>query len=248
MQFLDIKTIGGSILNRESHDELLNDNEKREIIPLYNDYKANIIISGPSKSGKTSFLIDLLLNEQNRHEIVTIIAPKKSLEQGKYQNLINDENIIGYESDTRYGIPSPKEILNPDKINIVIFDDILDANKKQNINMIEEYLTNGSRYNCSVYLLLQALKELPPRYRNQCKIWCLSAQSSVLELNEAFDDVFNGDFTKQEIAQIIRILKKKENRYKMLICNANFPVEEGRYRIDDLYIKKEKEPEFRIPK
>lgn len=243
---LELRECESGKLNRSSHDELLSENEKRDIIPLYNDYKANVLIIGPTKSGKTSFVIDLLCSEDNRFDIVTILAPKSSLRQGKYANIIDDETIISYEIDTALGIPLPVQILNSNKRNIVIFDDVLNAEKTKNLKVIQEYLVNGSRFNCSVYLCLQALKELAPRYRNQCKIWCMSAQSSVLEIEEVFNDVFNSDFTKQEIKEIIRIMKKPENKYKFLICNNNLSVEKGKYRLDDQYIYT-KQPVFKIP-
>ncbi len=243
---LNLKEVTAGRLNRSSHDNLLADHEKREIIPLYNDYKANVLIVGPTKSGKTSFIVDLLNSPDNRFDILTILAPRATLDQGKYDKLIDDETVIAYPIDTAKGIPPPRLILNPKLVNLVIFDDVLNDQKKNNLNVITEYLVNGSRFNASIYISLQALKELAPRYRNQCKIWCLSAMCSVLELKAAFEDVFDGDFTNADIRELISIMKRPENKYKMLICNNNLSVEKGRYRLDDQIITVQ-QPNFRIP-
>ena len=132
----------------------------------------NLVIAGPSRSGKANTLLNMIYDLLLFDEIVLYA---KNIHQAKYQSLLQDfvENIdpeVGYKV-----IETPQEIIPLKKLDresqkIVIFDDYM---CEKNQNEIVNYFTNGRHHNCTVIYLTQSFFKVPKSIRDNVENFCI---------------------------------------------------------------------------
>lgn len=73
-------------------DKLFNKNESRDVNKYYHIYKINMLIAGGSGSGKTTFIINQILNNILTCDILLLFIPYETIYSGFYQQLLHTEN------------------------------------------------------------------------------------------------------------------------------------------------------------
>lgn len=73
-------------------DKLFNKNESRAVNEYYHIYKINMLIAGGSGSGKTTFIINQILNNILTCDILLLFIPYETIYSGFYQQLLHTEN------------------------------------------------------------------------------------------------------------------------------------------------------------
>ena len=141
--------------------------------PCLPEFARICLICGPSNSGKTNLLLnmiyDLLLFDK-------IYLFSKYLHQYQYQGFLKDfaERInpqVGYEVIEAYDDEIiPLEELPVDNQKIVVFDDLL---CESNQNSIINYFINGRHKNCCVIYLSQTFYKVPKDIRVNCSHLCI---------------------------------------------------------------------------
>jgi len=132
-----------------------------------------MLICGPSNSGKTNILLNMIY-ELLLFDKIYLFA--KNLEQDKYQHLLQDfaENInpeVGYEViEANSDEITPLEELPVYNQKIVVFDDIV---CESNQNSIINYFINGRHKKCCVIYLTQEFYKVPKIIRNNCNHFCI---------------------------------------------------------------------------
>ena len=132
-----------------------------------------MLICGPSNSGKTNILLNMIYFLL---EFDKIYLFSKNLHQNKYQNLLQDfaEQInpkVGYEVIEAYDDEIiPLEELPADNQKIVVFDDLV---CESNQNSIINYFINGRHRNCCVIYLTQTFYKVPKNIRDNCSHFCI---------------------------------------------------------------------------
>ena len=132
-----------------------------------------MLICGPSNSGKTNILMNMIYFLLKFDKIYLF---SKNLHQDKYRGLLQDfaEQInpkVGYEVIEAYGDEIiPLEELPVDNQKIVVFDDLV---CESNQNSIINYFINGRHRNCCVIYLTQTLYKVPKSIRDNCSHFCI---------------------------------------------------------------------------
>ena len=132
-----------------------------------------MLICGPSNSGKTNILLNMIYFLL---EFDKIYLFSKNLHKNKYQNLLQDfaEKInpkVGYDVIEAYGDEIiPLEELPADNQKIVVFDDLV---CESNQNSIINYFINGRHRNCCVIYLTQTFYKVPKNIRDNCSHFCI---------------------------------------------------------------------------
>ena len=128
-----------------------------------------MLICGPSNSGKTNMLYQLL-------EYDKIYLFSKNLHQNKYQAFLQYfakqiNPMVGYEVIEAPGDEIiPLEELPVDDQTVVDFDDLVcESNQKSIIN----YFINGRHRNCCVIYLTQTFYKVPKNIRDNCSHFCI---------------------------------------------------------------------------
>lgn len=73
-------------------DQLLNGDETRNVNPYYGIYKLNMAIVSGSGGGKTTFIINQVLNGILECDVILCFIPFETLNSGFYQSLIHSSN------------------------------------------------------------------------------------------------------------------------------------------------------------
>ena len=132
-----------------------------------------MLICGPSNSGKTNILLNMIYFLFEFDEIYLF---SKNLHQNKYQDLLQDFAVqinpkAGYEVIEAYGDEIiPLEELPVDNQKIVVFDDLV---CESNQNSIINYFINGRQRNCCVIYLTQTFYKVPKNIRDNCSHFCI---------------------------------------------------------------------------
>lgn len=73
-------------------DQLLNGSESREVNKYFGIYKLNILCVGGSGSGKTTWIINQILNDIFDCDVILCFIPHETLYSGFYQSLLHSEH------------------------------------------------------------------------------------------------------------------------------------------------------------
>jgi hypothetical protein len=177
-------------------DSILLDDESRKPNAFFNIYKLNILIAGGSGSGKSSYIIKLLLNKIIDFDAIILLAPNETIKSGLYKNLINKyKDIFGdnklmmiFNLSEEYkgldefkkmgpgivmfnGLPLFNDIFelkNELELNnlVIIFDDFISLLNRKQWPIYYEFIHNSSRLNAVLISSCQDIKNIPPNIRN----------------------------------------------------------------------------------
>ena len=150
------------------------------------EHPFSMIVAGPSRSGKTHWVIDLLVNMETR-----IVPTPASITycyahwQKKYDYLKeNDPSVQFYE-----GLPSTAHFKTLSNA-IVVFDDLMDASMG-NQNMMNMFTEKSHHQNISVILMMQ-------------NIFHQGSKSRSIQLNTQYMVLFKNARDRQQIKTLAR--------------------------------------------
>ena len=179
---------------------LLDNDENREPNPYFNVYRINMYVNGSSGSGKSSFIINLLLNDIIPFEMLILMLPLETKTSGIWSNFIKkfhkifpDKTLLIFDISEPYeglydykkikqgiiefnGFPYFSDIYQLKRAMkikncCIIFDDFVTIFNKKQWNMYFQYIHNASRLNSSLISATQdPLSKFPPSLRNSFSI------------------------------------------------------------------------------
>ena len=224
---------------------------------LYPNHPCRCIKTGPSNSGKTFFLTNIILNIINEYDKIYIYSP--SLHQDLYQRLI--------KCFTNYiPINIIPNILNEDDIDILLnelvnnkdfeksdikietYDNIEelrfpqdyennsiiiqgDLNEKEiNNDKIQAMFKRGRHNNLSIFIISQDYYELPKKtIRANGNIFHLFKFNNYLDVRNIYQDKASMDMTLDEFRSLISICWNE--KYQPLTIDMTKDKYQGRYRL-----------------
>ena len=182
--------------------------EKNELVPVFH-HPFNMIISGPSQSGKTYFVMQMLKDKQ--------IMPYPDdiyLLYAVYQTLFDDLKWQGVITDSFKGIEGALILLEErekQKLKLFIFDDLqTEVVNSRKISSLFKYGTH--HMNALAILIWQNMYPQGSQARN-------------LALNIHYNVVFNKPVTS---GQFKRVAQQRDAQYKPLISLYYHLIESGK--------------------
>lgn len=181
------------------------------------------IISGPSNSGKTNVLFNLIF-DPNGLMFENLYIFSKSLYQEKYKflSLVIPKEVGYFTFDDNSNVISPKDA-KPN--SIMIFDDI--ACEKH--NNIREYFTMGRHNKIDVFYLGQTYSRIPKQLiRDNANLIILFRQDD-MNLHHVYKDHVNTDMSYEKFKQICALAWN--NKHGFVVLDKDSDTYKGRYRI-----------------
>lgn len=158
--------------------------------------RKHMVINGPSSSGKTNFLCNLLnmMTETFRHVYIFTAMTDEPI----YQMLNEIENVHVMQLTDII----PHDEL-PDKVNnkLIVFDDFLTTSKKT-MKIIETYAILSRKCGCSCLFLSQNYFSIPTTIRNQCAYIVLLKNANKKNLDLIIKQLAL-NITSQELSNIV---------------------------------------------
>ena len=200
---------------------------------LYPKHPCRIIITGPSNSGKTYFLSNIILNIINEYDKIYIYSP--SLHQDLYQrlikcftnqipihiisNILNEEDIdividelvnnkdfqkSDKEIETFNNIQELKYPQEYENNSIIILDDLNE--KEINNDKIQAMFKRGRHNNLSIFIISQDYCELPKKtIRANGNIFHFFKTNNYLDVRNIYQDKCSMDMTLNEFKLLTNI-------------------------------------------
>lgn len=183
------------------------------------------IVSGPSNSGKTNIVFNLLTNI-NGLRFNSIYIFSKSLNQPKYQLL---EKIISQVPEIcYYKFDENEDIMEPNKANpysVFVFDDIV----CEKHDRIKSYFAMGRHNNVDSIYIGQTYSRIPKQLiRDNVNLLIIFKQDDT-NLKHIYSDQVGADMTFQDFKRICG--KAWSEKYGCLVMNKDAAMANGRYRI-----------------
>lgn len=181
------------------------------------------IISGPSNSGKTNVLFNLLF-DINGLRFENIYVFSKSLYQPKYQFLKKAlPKEIGY-----FAFDDNDQVVHPNNAkpnSIMIFDDI----SCEKHNNIRSYFTMGRHNNIDTFYLGQTYSSIPKQLiRDNCNFVILFKQDD-RNLKHIYNDHVTTDMPFDKFKELCT--QAWRDNHGFLVIDKNRALDKGRYRI-----------------
>jgi len=179
---MEIAEEGNLLLNiyeDKEMQEFLEDDKGFNINPNYQfhgiETRSHMIISGPTKSGKTNFVTRLLQIMDRTFTEVLIYAP--TIAQPAYRRLKkNGANVFLLDE------LQPHTSMEQKHNKIIVFDDFLTCKNKYIHNLIYDYAISGRHAGFSCIFLIQNYTSLNLEIRNQCEYIVLLKNTNVENL------------------------------------------------------------------
>lgn len=189
------------------------------------------IISGPSNSGKTNLVFNILTDSNGLH-FKNVYIFSKSLHQPKYKLL---EKILSDVKDVSYfKYNSNDDIIEPQNAkpySVFIFDDV----SSENQSMVQKYFTMGRHnYIDSIYIG-QTYSKIPKQLiRDNVNVLVLFKQDET-NLKHIYNDHVGSDIMYKTFREICSMAW--QDKYGFLVIVKDDPLNNGRYRLNfDKYV------------
>ena len=183
------------------------------------------IICGPSNSGKTNLMLNLIFNK-NGLKFENIYIFSKSLYQDKYrflESVISEVPEIGfYAYSDNDELPHPSD-LQPN--SVMIFDDV-SCEKQSNI---KSYFTMGRHNKVDTFYLCQTYSSVPKQLvRDNANFLVLFRQDG-MNLRHVYHDHVDPDMTLCQFTNVCnRVWNCRNNSF--LVIDKEKDIDCGRYR------------------
>jgi hypothetical protein len=178
------------------------------ISPFYPQHCFRAIIIGPSNSGKTNDLLNIVHNSVFHK----IFLYSKTTDEDKYQFLINlqkakeeelkskgmNESLIHFSTSISDVIPL--EELDKAYQSLYIFDDICLENAKNQEKYIGDLFIRSRKYNCSVIYLSQSYFKIPKIIRDNAQYIILKKLTDGREL-QVIHRIHAGEISRKEFME-----------------------------------------------
>ena len=224
---------------------------------LYPSHPVRCIITGPSCSGKSVFLTNLILNIINEYDKIYIYSP--SLHQDLYQklikcfsnyipihiipNILNEEDVdivieevinnkdfekSGTEIETYESIEELKFPQEYDDGGIIILDDLNE--KEMNDSRVQAMFKRSRHNNLSIFIISQDYYELPKKtIRANGNIYHIFKPNNFLDVRNIYQDKASMDMTLDEFKYLTSTCWIKN--YQPLTIDMTKDKYTGRYRL-----------------
>ena len=225
---------------------------------LYPSHPVRCIITGPSCSGKSVFLTNLILNIINEYDKIYIYSP--SLHQDLYQklikcfskyipihiipNILNEEDIdivieeivknkefqkSNAEIETYESI---EELKFPQEYidgGVIILDDLNE--KEMNDSRVQAMFKRSRHNNFSIFIISQDYYDLPKRtIRANGNIYHIFKPNNFLDVRNMYQDKASMDMTLNEFKYLTNISWDK--KYQPLTIDMTKDKYTGKYRLN----------------
>lgn len=208
-------------------------NENRVENPYFHSYKFSTCFVGGSSSGKTTTMINMFDQKIYNPDLVIYCAPSETLASGLVSSFIKRRKAIPVQLniDTDFmGLYKQIQTIHnkkPKLTKIIIFDDFQAFVKNAMFNkMLNTLLSNASRYNANMILLVQTLTNIDTKISSNINVWALfcryvpESQIKVVLKNRS-----NVDLRKEQVDQLITFLRQAKNPHIPLIVNSLAPLD-----------------------
>lgn len=209
--------------------EKLNQSEDRTINPIFGVYHIRALICGSSGSGKTTFILNYLLQNLKIYKLIIYLAPTESLESGflktvrQIKELKNKFIMLNIRTDSLPTIKELQQINNTKtdnegyKIALILDDFINVLTSKDDIKQINAYLTQSSRASCDLFLLVQTYNKISPSIATNINTLILFPKyMSRDSFNACIRRSFTGEYNKK-IGDVIYETLRHTNPHKPFI-------------------------------
>ena len=231
---------------------------------LYLAHPCRVIITGPSCSGKTVFLTNLILNIINEYDKIYIYSP--SLHQDLYQklikcfsnyipihiipNILNEEDldivideIINHkdfqksniEIETFDNIDDLKDPQEYEDNSIIILDDL--NQKEMDDSRVQAMFKRSRHNNLSIFIISQDYYELSKKtIRCNGNIFHIFKTNNFLDVRNLYQDKASMDMTLNEFKLLTSICWNE--KYQPLTIDMTKDKYMGRYRLglDSIFV------------
>lgn len=209
-------------------DSLTSDSVNKGVISKHGNLLPNnvrCIISGPSNSGKTNVLFNLLTHPNGLH-FNNVYIFSKSLYQAKYQLL---EKVLSDVSEIKYyKFDDQDKIMEPshaEPYSVFIFDDVSSENQSK----MRSYFTMGRHNNIDSIYIGQTYSKIPKQLlRDNVNLIVIFKQDET-NLKHIFKDHVGVDFTYDHFKDLC--CKAWKENYGFVVISKEDPLNYGRYRI-----------------
>lgn len=169
---------------------------KNDYLTLTTPFK--LVICGPSNTGKTIALLNLIYKGHIYYDTLTIISDTAKEQTEKFSLLedlaeIFPNKIKFYQKATQFKMKDYKN----NKVNIVIIDDAQECTKKEEIENITNIFTKGRHNGISPIYLAQDFYKCPIRIRSNSSHYVFFKTTSKKSLNRMYLDV-SADLDRDE--------------------------------------------------
>ena len=183
------------------------------------------IICGPSNSGKTNLMLNLLLHE-NGLRFKNLYVYSKSLNQNKYRYL---KEVISATPELSYHEFSDREdVIKPENAlenSIIIFDDVSTCAQ----DTMREYYTRGRHNKVDCFYLTQTYTHVPRMLmRDNCNMIIAFTQGPRC-IYKIYEDHCSSDMTFKQFKEMCSMCWK-DNKYNFLVIDKDRSINDGRYR------------------
>ena len=224
---------------------------------LYPNHPVRCIITGPSSSGKSVFLTNLILNIVNEYDKIYIYSP--SLHQDLYQklikcfskyipfqiitNILNEENIdiviqeiVNYrdfeksviEIETFDNIEELRYPQEYENNSIIILDDLNE--KEINNDKIQAMFKRGRHNNLSIFIISQDYYKSPKRtIRANGNVYHIFKPNNFRDVQNLYQDKVSMDLTLNEFKLLTSTCWNET--YQPLTIDMSKDKYTGRYRL-----------------
>jgi hypothetical protein len=199
----------------EEHSQWSSDDISKVIDENYqarenkNDYLTvstpfKMVVAGPSNSGKTYSLLNLIYKGHIYFDTLTIVS-STAKEQSEKFSLLEDLAEIFPNKFRFMSKPSSVKFkdYNKDKVNVVIFDDLQEATKKEEIEAFINCYTLGRHHGISPIFLAQDYYKVPIRIRSNSSHYMFFKTTSQKAINRFHLDIAS-DLEKEAFYRIYK--------------------------------------------
>ena len=227
------------IINIDNLKKIKGKKRYRNKHPLLPQHCYNMLIVGPTNSGKTGLLLNIILKFSTFDKLYIF---SKHLHQPKMV-LLNDifdkvrektdEDIL-FMSNTLDDLPEPEELETSEKTqSLIIFDDMI---CEPNLTPVIDYWIRGRHIGlgCSCIFLSQIYTKIPRQMRLNTHYFCFFNTPNRMELNIINNDV-NYELDKAEC--IKRFTKATSIPYSFFFIDTKTTIPQLKYRRNFNYIE-----------
>ena len=183
------------------------------------------IVSGPSNSGKTNVVFNLIVNPKGLR-FNNIYLFSKSLLQSKYRLL--DKILTDVKEVKFFKFNSSDSVMHPSKAfphSVFIFDDVA----SENHNVIQSYFSMGRHHHIDSIYIGQTYSKIPKQLlRDNVNLLIVFKQDDT-NLKHIYNDHVGCDMTFIQFKDICA--KAWEEKYGFLVIDKDSDKHQGRYRL-----------------
>ena len=159
----------GNVFETTSLDNILNNNEARDVNDFYGIYKISHCILSGSGGGKSTFAIQQILSGVYNIDRLFIVAAEETLTSGIMASFIARLSISPkwekklFVYNLSVGMPSFESIKSKTKgRSLLLMDDWISICTPKDLKVVHRLLMNGSRLSLDMLLLVQNFSKIPP--------------------------------------------------------------------------------------